>query len=108
MITRRFRSVVTEDSEPIATKAASYVPYNPGIDGLRAIAVLAVIAYHSGITRFSGGFLGVEIFFVISGYLITALLLGEYEANERIDIKRFWNRSSSLKIKKQAIGVGTC
>ena len=73
-------------------KSASYVPYNAGIDGLRAIAVVAVIAYHSGITRFSGGFLGVEIFFVISGYLITALLLGEYESNQRIDIKRFWNR----------------
>ena len=79
-------------SESDSSKPASYVPYNPGIDGLRAIAVLAVIAYHSGIARFSGGFLGVEIFFVISGYLITALLLGEYESNQRIDIKRFWNR----------------
>ena len=82
----------TDLSESDSSKSASYVPFNPGIDGLRAIAVLAVIAYHSGITRFSGGFLGVEIFFVISGYLITALLLGEYESNQRIDIKRFWNR----------------
>ena len=92
MTSSRFPSVETSDSDPIKAKAASYVPYNPGIDGLRAIAVLAVIAYHSGMTRFSGGFLGVEIFFVISGYLITALLLGEYEANDRIDLKRFWNR----------------
>ena len=70
----------------------TYIPYNAGIDGIRAIAVLAVIAYHSGMSRFSGGFLGVEIFFVISGYLITALLLVEYTTNNRIDIKRFWNR----------------
>ena len=81
--------------DDLASKSAghaTYVPYNAGIDGLRAIAVLAVIAYHSGMSRFLGGFLGVEIFFVISGYLITALLLGEYAENRRIDIKRFWNR----------------
>ncbi len=92
MTNGRVSSEKTDLSESDSSKSASYVPFNPGIDGLRAIAVLAVIAYHSGITRFTGGFLGVEIFFVISGYLITALLLGEYEANQRIDIKRFWNR----------------
>ncbi|MDG2301381.1 MAG: acyltransferase family protein [Acidimicrobiales bacterium] len=81
-------------SSPVSRPSTgdSYVPYNPGIDGLRAIAVMAVIAYHSGMAKFSGGFLGVEIFFVISGYLITALLLGEHETNNRIDIKRFWYR----------------
>ena len=92
MTNGRVSSEKTDLPESDSSKSASYVPFNPGIDGLRAIAVLAVIAYHSGVTRFSGGFLGVEIFFVISGYLITALLLGEYEANQRIDIKRFWNR----------------
>ena len=84
-----------ENDEEVKTKPAgntTYIPYNAGIDGIRAIAVLAVIAYHSGMSRFSGGFLGVEIFFVISGYLITALLLVEYTTNNRIDIKRFWNR----------------
>ncbi len=89
---RLFSQRKRDDSVPPTPNQASHVPYNPGIDGLRAIAVLAVIAYHSGVTRFSGGFLGVEIFFVISGYLITALLLGEYEVNQRIDIKRFWDR----------------
>ena len=92
MTNSRVSSEKADLSSSDSSKSASYVPYNPGIDGLRAIAVLAVIAYHSGITRFSGGFLGVEIFFVISGYLITALLLGEYESNQRIDIKRFWSR----------------
>ena len=49
--------------------------YRPEIDGLRALAVLPVILFHSGISIFSGGFVGVDIFFVISGYLITTLLL---------------------------------
>ena len=91
-IRRPFAKKITNSPVSRPSTGASYVPYNPGIDGLRAIAVMAVIAYHSGMAKFSGGFLGVEIFFVISGYLITALLLGEHETNNRIDIKRFWNR----------------
>jgi peptidoglycan/LPS O-acetylase OafA/YrhL len=63
-----------------------------GLDGLRAIAVLAVVLYHAGLGWLSGGFLGVEVFFVISGYLITALLLAEHRATGRIDPIRFWVR----------------
>ena len=68
------------------------LPYIPGLDGLRALAVIAVIAYHSEIESVPGGFLGVEMFFVISGYLITALLLEEFNSNQRIDLKQFWAR----------------
>ena len=68
------------------------LPYIPGLDGLRALAVIAVIAYHSEIESVPGGFLGVEIFFVISGYLITALLLEEFNSYQRIDLKQFWAR----------------
>ena len=51
--------------------------YRPALDGLRAISVLAVIFYHGDVGWLPGGFLGVEVFFVVSGFLITALLLDE-------------------------------
>ena len=66
------------------------LPYLPGLDGLRAVAVIAVMIYHANHEWLSGGFLGVEVFFVISGYLITLLLIGEFERNGRINLRRFW------------------
>ena len=54
--------------------------YRPEIDGLRAVAVVPVILFHAGFTLFSGGFIGVDVFFVISGYLITSIILRELEA----------------------------
>ncbi len=54
--------------------------YRKEIDGLRAVAVLPVILFHAGLSAFSGGFVGVDVFFVISGYLITTIILGEREA----------------------------
>jgi peptidoglycan/LPS O-acetylase OafA/YrhL len=68
------------------------VRYQPAIDGLRAVAVLAVLAYHWPASWMPGGFLGVEVFFVISGYLITSLLLGERVRTGRTDFKQFWIR----------------
>ena len=75
-----------------AHRSEHALPYAAGLDGLRAFAVLAVILYHGGATWLRGGFLGVEIFFVISGYLITSLLLGERERSGRINLKAFWLR----------------
>ena len=68
------------------------LPYSPGLDGLRAFAVIAVLLYHAELAWIPGGFLGVEVFFVISGYLITALLLAEWRQRGRIDLKTFWLR----------------
>ncbi|MEY2780286.1 MAG: hypothetical protein RL623_1466 [Actinomycetota bacterium] len=68
------------------------ISYLPGLDGLRAIAVMAVVVYHANKDWLHGGFLGVEVFFVISGYLITLLLLTESQQHGRIDFRSFWVR----------------
>lgn len=70
----------------------SRVPYLPGLDGMRAIAVIAVMVYHANSSWLPGGFLGVEMFFVISGYLITLLLIAERERTYRISLVDFWMR----------------
>lgn len=70
----------------------SRVPYLPGLDGMRALAVVAVMVYHANSDWLPGGFLGVEMFFVISGYLITLLLISERERNYRISLRQFWMR----------------
>jgi peptidoglycan/LPS O-acetylase OafA/YrhL/lysophospholipase L1-like esterase len=64
----------------------------PGLDGLRALAVLAVIAYHLGLGWAPGGLLGVGVFFTLSGYLITDLLLGQHETTGRLQLADFWLR----------------
>jgi peptidoglycan/LPS O-acetylase OafA/YrhL len=65
--------------------------YRPDIDGLRAFAVTVVIAFHAGIYRFAGGFIGVDVFFVISGYLITRIIDREIEG-ERFSLVKFYER----------------
>ncbi len=66
--------------------------YLPGLDGLRALAVGAVVAYHLGWGWAQGGLLGVGVFFTLSGYLITDLLLGQYEATGGLQLADFWLR----------------
>ncbi|OWA36026.1 acetyltransferase [Saccharibacillus sp. O16] len=66
--------------------------YMPGLDGLRALAVLAVIAYHLHTEWAPGGLLGVTMFFVLSGYLITDILLAQWDRSGRFDMKDFWIR----------------
>lgn len=65
--------------------------YRPEIDGLRAVAVLPVIAFHAGLPWLSGGYVGVDVFFVISGYLITGILLGELQEG-RFSVWSFYER----------------
>ena len=66
--------------------------YMPGLDGFRAVAVIAIILFHLNAQWLPGGFLGVDTFFVISGYLITALLVAEFYRDGTIDIFEFWKR----------------
>ncbi len=81
----------------------SRLPYLPGIDALRAIAVLAVFLYHAGVGWMPGGFLGVDVFFVISGYLITSLLLSERRRTGRVRLGQFWLRRARRLLP--AVGV---
>ena len=63
-----------------------------GLDGLRAVAVALVLGFHFGVGWLGGGFFGVDVFYVLSGFLITGLLLAEYERRERIGLGAFWLR----------------
>lgn len=66
--------------------------YITGLDGIRAVAVMAVLLYHANSPWALGGFLGVETFFVLSGFLITSLLLAEWQVTSHIDLEHFWLR----------------
>ena len=66
--------------------------YRPYLDGLRAVAVYLVVVFHSGSDRFTGGFIGVDVFFVLSGFLVTQLLLRDITANGSISFRRFYSR----------------
>src|SRR4051794_11977419 len=66
--------------------------YRPALDGVRAVAVVGVLLYHGTLWWTAGGFLGVDVFFALSGYLITTLLVLEHDATGRIDLGGFWVR----------------
>jgi peptidoglycan/LPS O-acetylase OafA/YrhL len=68
------------------------VNYVPGLDGLRAVAVIAVLAFHAQFAAASGGFLGVSLFFTLSGFLITTLLLDEHATTGTLSLRRFYGR----------------
>jgi peptidoglycan/LPS O-acetylase OafA/YrhL len=75
----------------------------PGLDGVRALAVLAVIGFHEGASGLPGGFLGVDIFFVLSGFLITDLLIAGYDRNGRPGLTDFWIRRARRLLPALAV-----
>ena len=84
-------------AEDDATSAVDHTPAPepslgriPALDGIRALAIVLVLVFHGGFTWASGGFFGVDVFFVLSGFLITGLLVSEYRQNSGIGLKRFW------------------
>jgi peptidoglycan/LPS O-acetylase OafA/YrhL len=68
------------------------IPYQPALDGVRALAVLVVLLFHAQVTGFSGGYLGVSVFFTLSGYLITTLLVGETRQSGTVALGAFYAR----------------
>ena len=68
------------------------ITYQPALDGVRAVAVLAVLAFHAEVPGFSGGYLGVSVFFTLSGFLITTLLVSETESTGRVSAGAFYAR----------------
>jgi peptidoglycan/LPS O-acetylase OafA/YrhL len=81
--------------------------YRPEIDGLRALAVIPVILFHAGFELFSGGFVGVDVFFVISGYLITSILIEDIE-NKRFSIAHFYERRARRILPALFVVMLTC
>ncbi|MEY2459207.1 MAG: hypothetical protein QOG30_1037, partial [Acidimicrobiaceae bacterium] len=79
--------------------------YRPALDGLRGLAVGAVVAFHLGYPWAVGGYLGVSVFFTLSGFLITGLLLGERASAGRIDLKRFWSRRARRLLPPALLGL---
>ena len=77
---------------PAGSERATGSQYRPYLDGLRAIAVYLVVLFHAGNGRFTGGYVGVDIFFVLSGYLVTELLLRDLLGIGGIRFARFYSR----------------
>ncbi len=91
-------SVAPQQQPPAAPAGARRLPapvhrgFRPDIEGLRAVAVLVVVLYHGGVKALGGGFTGVDVFFVISGFLITGHLLQEMDQTGSINLAQFWAR----------------
>lgn len=93
-----------------AARTAPSLGYQPALDGLRALAVLGVLLYHARVSWAPGGFLGVDAFFVLSGFLITSLLVDEWRKHGRLDLRAFWARRArrllpALVLVVIAVGV---
>src|SRR5262245_63213215 len=85
--------------------------YVPALDGLRAVAVVTVLVFHTGMmtlqpTAIPGGFLGVDVFFVLSGFLSTALILGEQRRRGRLRIGAFYRRRALRLLPALAVALG--
>lgn len=81
-------------------------PRLPALDGMRGVAVVAVIAFHLGVPGLGGGFLGVDLFFVVSGFVITRLLAAEREDGGGIGLARFWTRRARRLLPQVLMVVG--
>src|SRR6201999_1154042 len=84
-------------------EAESGRSFRPDIEGLRAVAIVAVLLCHAGVPFLAGGYVGVDVFFVISGYLITKLLLGEMEGRGTVSLRNFYARRAKRLLPLSAL-----
>ncbi len=91
--------------KPPASTGWSYLP---ALDGLRAVAVVAVVLFHYLPDQFGGGFVGVDVFFVLSGYLITGMILDEIDRSGRLDLRAFWGRRIRRLVPAVLVLVAAC
>jgi peptidoglycan/LPS O-acetylase OafA/YrhL len=92
----------------VQTAAPGPLPHMPVLDGLRTLAVVPVVLFHAWSGTFPGGFIGVDLFFVISGYLITSILLRERTATGRIRLPAFWGRRFRRLVPAVVVLVSVC
>lgn len=100
------KTLVKKDQKP--AQPAAKRRHIPGLDGVRGIAVVAVLLYHFWPHLFPGGFMGVDMFFVLSGYLITFLLVREYRKTGRISLKQFWLRRARRILPAALVVIAIC
>ena len=84
--------MATTEAQAGAGTGETHLRYRPHLDGLRTVAVYLVVAFHAGLRRLSGGFIGVDIFFVLSGFLVTSILLRDLATSGRLNRRRFYSR----------------
>lgn len=82
------------------------MPHLPGLDGLRGLAVIGVLLFHGGFTWAQGGYLGVSTFFTLSGFLITNLLVREWDRSQSISLGRFWTRRFRRLMPAAVVAIG--
>src|SRR5271163_1310943 len=82
------------------------LPYNPPLDGVRALAIALVLCYHGGASLVPGGFVGVDTFFVLSGFLITSILVREHGTTGRIALGAFWARRARRLLPALVVMTG--
>ena len=85
-------TAIASDVEGSRVEGSRVAGYRPFLDGLRAVAVYLVVVFHSGSESFTGGYVGVDVFFVLSGFLVTQLLLRDLEGGGSISLARFYSR----------------